>query len=81
MTEQRMTIGDHNVVIQNTGNDVTIAVGASSLTLVRRHHIELRAPPLAGPLWLSGSVPMLPFLPTIRTNFSTDVNGFLTFHR
>ena len=24
MTEQRMTIGDHNVVIQNTGNDGTI---------------------------------------------------------
>ena len=40
MTEQRMTIGDHNVVIQNTGNDVTIAVGASSLTLVRRHLLK-----------------------------------------
>ena len=37
MTEQRASVGDHSVVVQNTGDGVTILIGTSSLALVRRH--------------------------------------------
>src|SRR6185312_7381826 len=40
MTEQRMTVGDHSVAFQNTGDNVTISVGEVSLTLAGRHRLK-----------------------------------------
>ena len=43
MTGQSQTVGDGSVAIQVNGDNVTIIVGAASLTLARRH--RLKAPP------------------------------------